>query len=48
MSYFRELYSRSKNEIKAELNFSNYGTKSDLKNATGVVASDIAKKGCFS
>ena len=30
--------------VKVELDFSNYITKADLKNATGVNASDFAKK----
>ena len=29
-------YGRSKNEVVFELNLSNYATRSDLKNATGV------------
>ena len=37
----------SKNKI-VELDLSNYGTKSDLKNATGIDALDFAKKGWFS
>ena len=36
MSYFLEPYTRSKKKIKVELEFSNYATKSDLKNPTGV------------
>ena len=35
MSYFPQPYTRSKNKIKLELDFSSYATKSDLKNATG-------------
>ena len=30
--------------VKVELGLSNYGTKEDLKNATGVYTSDFAKK----
>ena len=30
--------------MKAELDLSNYGTKSDLKNAAGIDTSDFAKK----
>ena len=30
--------------VKVESNLSNYGTKEDLKNATGVDTSDFAKK----
>ena len=30
--------------MKVELDLSNYATKADLKNATGVDASDFAKK----
>ena len=30
--------------VKVELDFSNYAIKTDLKNATGVVISDFAKK----
>ena len=44
MSYFPQPYTHSKNKIKAELDFSNYATKSDLKNATGVNRSKFAKK----
>ena len=36
MSFFPEPYTRSKNKIKIELDFSDYATKSDLKNAIGV------------
>ena len=36
MSFFPEPYTRSKNKIKTELDFSDYATKSDLKNAIGV------------
>ena len=35
MSYFRP-YSHSENKIQAELDLSNYATKSDSKNAKGV------------
>ena len=40
MSYFLEPYSHNKNEMKVELDLSNYGTKSDLKGATDI---DISK-----
>ena len=36
--------SYSKNKIKVELNLSNYVTKSELKNATGIDTSQFAKK----
>ena len=34
--------------VKVEFDLSNYGTKTDLKNATGVDTSKFAKKGWFS
>ena len=40
MSYYPEPDSYSRNQIKVELDLSNYATKSDLKETTGV---DIAK-----
>ena len=43
MSYFPP-YSYSKNKIEVELDFSNYATKSDLKNATGADTSQFFKK----
>ena len=43
MSYFAEA-DHSKNEIKADLDLSNYATKADLKNATVVNLSDFKKK----
>ena len=43
MSYFPP-YSYSKNKIEVELDFSNYATKSDLKNATGADTSQFLKK----
>ena len=43
MSYFPP-YSHSKNKTKLELDFPNYATKSDLKNATGVTTLQFAKK----
>ena len=43
-SYFPEPYNRSRNKIKVELDLSNYATKSDLKNATGVDTSKFVKK----
>ena len=36
MSYFSQPYSPNKNKIKAELDLSNYATKSDLKNSKSV------------
>ena len=47
MSYFPEPYTRSKNKIKTELDFSDYAAKSDLKNAIGVDTQKFAKKGWF-
>ena len=44
MSYFTKPYTHSKNKIKFELDLSNYTTKSDLKNASGVDTSGFAKK----
>ena len=44
MTYFLEPYTRCKIKIKFELDLSNYVTKSDLKNTTGVNTSDFAKK----
>ena len=44
MSYFPEPYTRRKSEIKVELDLSNYATKSNLKNATGVDKLKFAKK----
>ena len=41
--YFPKLKSFGAN-VKVELNLSNYATKADLKNATGVDTSDFAKK----
>ena len=43
MNKFSEPKSLGAN-IKVELHLSNYGTKADLKNATGVDTSDFAKK----
>ena len=43
-SYFPEPHTYSKNKIEAELDLSNHATKSDLKNATDVDTSDLAKK----
>ena len=37
-------YSHRKSKIELELDFSNYATKSGLKNATGVDTSQFAKK----
>ena len=44
MSYFPEPYTRGKNKIKVESDFSNYARRSDLKNVAGVDASKFAKK----
>ena len=44
MSYFLEPHIHSKNKIEVELDLSNYATKSDLRNATGVEALDFSKK----
>ena len=44
MSYFPKAYTDSKNKIEVEIDVSNYETKSDLKNATGVDTSVFAKK----
>ena len=44
MSYFPEPYTRRKSKIKVELDLSNYATKSNLKNATGVDKLKFAKK----
>ena len=41
--YFTEQNSSGR-RVKVELDLSNYGTKSDLKNATGVDTSKFAKK----
>ena len=43
MNYFLS-YSQSKNKIEVELDLSNYSTKSNLKNGTGVDTSQFAKK----
>ena len=43
MSYF-PLYDNSKNEIKFDLDLTNYATKLDLKNITGVDTLQFAKK----
>ena len=44
MGQFPEPYTRSKNKIKVELDFSYYATKSDLKSATGVDTSKCTKE----
>ena len=44
MSYFPEPYTRRKSKIKVELDLSNYATKSNLKNATGVDKLKFAKR----
>ena len=43
MRYFPP-YSPSKNKIEVELDLSNYATKCELKNVTGVDTSQFAKK----
>ena len=42
--YFPKHYQRSVGNIKVELDLSNYVTKNDFKNATGVDASSLAAK----
>ena len=44
MSYFPEPYTPSKNKRKGGSDLSNYGTKSDLKGATGIDTSKTAKE----
>ena len=44
MSYIPESYTRNKNNIKVELDLSNYATKSDLKIDAAVNTSDFAMK----
>ena len=44
MSYLPEPYTCGKSKIKVESNVSNYATKSDLKNATDVDTSELAKE----
>ena len=41
---FFPLYSHSKNKIEVELDLSNYATKFDLKNTTGVDTLQFSKK----
>ena len=43
MSCFQKQCTRCKNKKKVETDFSNYATKSDLKNATAVDASEFAR-----
>ena len=43
MSYFTELYARSKNKINVTLYLSNYATKFNWRSVTGVDTSDFAK-----
>ena len=43
MSYFTELYARSKKKISVILYLSNYATKFNLRSVTGVDTSDFAK-----
>ena len=44
MNYFPDSHTHSKNETAVDWDLSNYATKSDLKNATGINTSDFAKK----
>ena len=44
MSYFPEPHIHRKKKTAVELNFSDYATKSELKNAEVVDTSDFAKK----
>ena len=44
MSYIPESYTRNKNNIKVELDLSNYATKSDLKIDAAVNTSDFVMK----
>ena len=44
MSYFSEQHTHSKNKVKVGLDLSNYATKSDLDNTTGVDTSYFAEK----
>ena len=46
MSYFPP-HGNSNNKIEVELDFSNYATKSYLKNAAGVDRSEFAEKDGF-
>ena len=43
LSYFPEPNTLSKSQIEVELDLENYAAKSDLKNATGVDASELLK-----
>ena len=44
MSYYPESDSHNRSKIKVELDFSNFATKSEVKKATGVLASKFAIK----
>ena len=44
MSYFPGPYEHSKNEVKVNLDLSNYAKKPNLKMSTGVDPSDFPKK----
>ena len=44
MSYIPESYTRNENNIKVELDLSNYATKSDLKIDAAVNTSDFVMK----
>ena len=43
MNYFPEQYTCSENKIKVKLNLSNYATKFDPKNSTGLDISNFVK-----
>ena len=43
VSYFPEIYTHSKNNIKVELDLTNYTTKSDFKKAAVIDISEFAK-----
>ena len=42
--YFRKPYELSDGNVKVELDFSNYATKSDLKKAVGFDTSTLTRK----
>ena len=44
MSYYPEPGSHIRDKVKVVLNLSNYATKKELSDATGVDASDLAAK----
>ena len=47
MSYYHELDSHIRDKVKVVLDFSNYATKTELSNATGVDRSNLAAKNDF-